>query len=164
MSIEINNPLENAILKPKIVNWDPLLDRGDLQGGTLRSNTPRKGVSRKMTPKRGINVSPKVKASTPEFQKILRRIKEKRRTRDLKAGYLGGLSQRNMKLPKNESSGINKNVKKLKNIFENKEERMNIVKRPQEFKSKPHTPKRGGSRKEEEEFHEHMRRKSAQNL
>ena len=108
---------------------------------------PRKGVSRKMTPKRGINVSPKVKASTPEFQKILRRIKEKRRTRDLEAGDKGGAESKKHEVTKNESPGINKNVKKLKNIFENKEERMNIVKRPQEFKSKPHTPKRGEARK-----------------
>lgn len=137
-------------LEPKLDSKDNLLDRGDLQGGTLRSNTPRKGVSRKkMTPKKGLKVSPKVKASTPEFQKILRRIKEKRKARDLEAGDKGGADLKKHEIKQKEAPGVkkNENVMKLRNIFEKKGDRMPNAKRPPEFKSKSHTPKRGGGQK-----------------
>ena len=46
----------------------------------------------KTTPKRNLkNTTPKKKPQTPEFRQVLRRIKEKRRLKDLEAGQkIGG--------------------------------------------------------------------------
>ena len=66
--------------------------RGDGEGGLHSKKTPKKkhilprGVSLKTTPKRILkNTTPKKKPQTPEFRQVLKRIKEKRRLKDLEA-------------------------------------------------------------------------------